>query len=65
MKIKTQQSAAKRFYFTKTKKLLKRKAGQDHFNAREPGKITRLKRKDVLVCENLKPNFKKLMPFAN
>lgn len=45
-KNKTIQSIAKRFKITKTGKVTHRKAGQNHFNARETGKTTRLKRKD-------------------
>ena len=45
-KNKTIKSIAKRFKITKTGKITHRKAGQDHFNARETGKETRLKRKD-------------------
>jgi len=43
---KTKQSIAKRFKITKKKKILHRTCGQDHFNAREKGKITRNKRRD-------------------
>ena len=43
-KLKTQKAVAKRFKITKTKKILKKTAGQDHFNSRESGKVTRNKR---------------------
>lgn len=43
---KTKKSIAKRFKVTRNKKILKRAAGQDHFNARDSGKITRRKRRD-------------------
>lgn len=46
-KLKTRKSIVKRFKVTKNKKVLKRKAGQGHFNARESGNITRMKRRDV------------------
>lgn len=46
MKIKTHKAIAKRFVITKTGKVMKRRAGQDHFNSRDPGKITRKKRRD-------------------
>ncbi|MBI4268652.1 50S ribosomal protein L35 [Candidatus Uhrbacteria bacterium] len=45
-KLKTHKTVSKRFKITKTKKILKRYGGQDHFNARNPGKITRKKRRD-------------------
>lgn len=46
MKLKTHKAVSKRFKVTKTGKVLKRAAGQDHFNSRDPGKITRKKRRD-------------------
>ncbi len=46
MKKKTHKAVSKRFTITKTGKVLKRRAGQDHFNSRDPGKITRKKRRD-------------------
>ncbi len=46
MKMKTHKAVSKRFKITKTGKVLKRTAGQDHFNSRDPGKITRKKRRD-------------------
>lgn len=49
MKLKTHKSVAKRIRLTKKGKLLKRYGGQDHFNARDPGKITRKKRRDKAV----------------
>ncbi|OQB43912.1 MAG: 50S ribosomal protein L35 [Parcubacteria group bacterium ADurb.Bin159] len=42
---KTKKSIKKRFKVTKNKKLLCQKSGQDHFNSREPGKVTRNKKK--------------------
>lgn len=62
-KIKTVKAVAKRFKITKKGKILKRKAGQDHFNARETGKITRTKRRDVLVSKSDKKNIVNLMPY--
>lgn len=43
--------AAKRFKVTKKGKILKRYAGQDHFNTRDPGTITRKKRRDNKVAD--------------
>ncbi|MCD6097037.1 50S ribosomal protein L35 [bacterium] len=42
---KTKKSVKKRFKITKKQNLLHQKSGQDHFNARESGKVTRNKRK--------------------
>jgi len=46
-KIKTHQATVKRFVRTKKGKILKRRCGQDHFNARESGNTTRNKRRDL------------------
>lgn len=43
---KTKKALAKRFSVTKKGKVVQRCAGQDHFNSRESGNITRKKRKD-------------------
>jgi large subunit ribosomal protein L35 len=43
-KLKTHKASAKRFKKTRTGKFMKKVAGQDHFNSRESGKVTRLKR---------------------
>lgn len=60
-KFKTQKSVSSRFKITKTGKVLKRKAGQDHFNARETGSTTRKKRRDVTMSKTLQKNIKQLM----
>ena len=44
--MKTNKAIAKRFKITAGGKVLKRTAGQNHFNSREPGKVTRNKRRD-------------------
>ncbi len=62
MKQKTSKTIAKRVKMTKTGKLLKRKGGQDHFNARESGKVTRNKRRDLEVSASYVRNFKQFMP---
>ncbi len=56
-KQKTIKAVAKRFRVTKNKKVLKKKAGQGHFNSRESGKVTRAKRKTTkLGCKKLSKN---------
>ena len=47
---KTNKRIAKTFWKTGSGKLMKRKAGQAHFNARESGKITKNKRRDQGVA---------------
>jgi len=62
-KLKTNQLLSKRVKITKTGKLKKRKAGQDHFNSRESGKVTRNKRRDVVLSDTLKTSIKKMLPY--
>ena len=62
-KIKTHKATAKRFTVTKTKKIKHRKAGQGHFNARETGQVTRMKRRDVDATKTLEKTIKTLMPY--
>jgi large subunit ribosomal protein L35 len=58
--MKAHKAIAKRFKITKTGKVLKRTAGQDHFNSRESGKVTRMKRKDRQMSEAFSKNIKRL-----
>ncbi len=54
-KVKTHKGTAKRFRKTTTGKLLHRTAGQNHFNSREAGKVTKNKRRDqTLSSQNPK-----------
>ncbi len=62
-KIKTHKATSKRFAITKTKKIKQRKAGQGHFNARETGKIKRIKRRDINTTKTLEKTIKTLMPY--
>ncbi|MBI4779225.1 50S ribosomal protein L35 [Candidatus Falkowbacteria bacterium] len=62
-KIKTHKATAKRFKVTKNEKILKRKAGQDHFNSRESGKVKRNKRRDINISHTEKRAIKQLMPY--
>jgi len=61
-KLKTHKTISKRIKITKSGKLLKRHGGQDHFNSRNPGKITRKKRRDQSVAAVYVKNIKGLMP---
>ena len=45
--MKTWKAFTKRIKITKTKKLLKKPAGQNHFNTKERGKTTAGKRRKV------------------
>jgi len=59
--LKTHKAIAKRVRLTKTGKLLKRKGGQDHFNSRESGKVTRNKRSDLAVYSTFARSMKNLI----
>ncbi|HYE22751.1 MAG TPA: 50S ribosomal protein L35 [Verrucomicrobiae bacterium] len=48
-KQKTNKRIAKTFWKTGSGKLMRRKTGQDHFNARESGNTTKNKRRDQSV----------------
>jgi len=48
-KVKTHKGTTKRIRKTKSGKLMARTAGQDHFNSRETGKITKNKRRDRVL----------------
>ncbi len=52
-KLKTHKGTAKRFRVTKNGKIIKRTAGQNHFNARENGKVGRNKKSDVTMSSTL------------
>lgn len=64
MKVKTHKATAKRFRVTAKGKYMKRMAGQDHFNARESGVVTRRKRRDVQIAKVNSPAIKKLIQRA-
>lgn len=62
-KIKTHKATAKRIKITKTGKTMQRKAGQDHFNARETGNTKRKKRRDIEGSTTFEKTIKVLMPY--
>ena len=47
--MKTNKSYTKRIRVTKTGKLIARKAGQDHFNAKESGRTKNVKKHPVSI----------------
>ncbi|MBI2550990.1 50S ribosomal protein L35 [Candidatus Uhrbacteria bacterium] len=52
MKLKTHKALKRRVRVTKTGKTMKRYVGQNHFNARDTGKASRKKRRDVQFAHN-------------
>lgn len=62
MMLKTNKSILKRLKVTGKKKLLRRPAHQDHFNAKDSGNKTRDKRREKrLLGEKI---FKKYLPYC-
>lgn len=62
MKQKTHKALSKRVKVTGRGKVLKRTAGQDHFNSRERGNTTRNKRSDKTFIAAKKTTLKALLP---
>ena len=62
MKSKTHKAFSKRIKVTKNGKLLKRAAGQNHFNSRDTGVQTKRKRRDTNMSESYRHSLKSLMP---
>ncbi len=52
-KLKTHKATAKRYKLTSKGKIVKRTAGQNHFNARENGNTGRNKKSDVIASTTL------------
>jgi ribosomal protein L35 len=72
MKLKTRKSIAKRFWASGAKagrggrrsRLIRKTAGQDHFNAREPGTVTLQKRRSRAVHSADERNIRRLVPYV-
>ncbi len=63
MKLKTRKAVVKRIRITGTGKVRIRCGGQDHFNARESGKVTINKRKDKKISCSVLHHIKKSVPY--
>jgi large subunit ribosomal protein L35 len=61
MKQKTRKTVSKRFRVTAKGKLMRRRGGQDHFNSREPGKVTRNKRRDEKMSKSFEKSVKTMI----
>lgn len=64
MALKTHKALAKRVKITASGKVMKRKAGQDHFNSRESGNTTRNKRTDIGMNGTLVKAIRSLLPYS-
>ncbi len=63
-KLKTHKSISKRFKITKTGKIIKRTAGQGHYNSRETGNVRRNKRSDVTFSVGMGKHVVQRLPYA-
>lgn len=63
MKLKTKKLFRKRVKVTGSKKIMIRRGGQDHFNSRESGKVTKNKRRDKILSAANKKAVKRLLPY--
>lgn len=61
-KLKTHKATSKRYKVSKTGKIIKRTAGQNHFNARENGNTGRNKKSDVVTSTTLNRVMKTNLP---
>ncbi len=62
-KLKTHKSIAKRYKLTGKNKLLRKHAGQDHFNTRDNGDKTREKRGYNRVDKSNRDTIKQYLPY--
>lgn len=63
-KLKTVKSVSKRLSVSGNGKLRKKTAGQDHFNSREPGKVSRNKRRGGILAKVDVQLAKLFIPYA-
>ncbi|MFA6253606.1 MAG: 50S ribosomal protein L35 [Patescibacteria group bacterium] len=63
MKLKTKKILSKRVKVTGNKKIMIRAGGQDHFNSRESGKVTKNKRRSKELSSANKKVIKKFLPY--
>ena len=62
-KIKTHKATAKRISKTNSNKIMIRTSGQDHFNAKESGKVGINKRRKKQVSKSDSKNIHNLTPY--
>jgi len=66
MKLKTHKMTAKKVRITKgkKKKIMTKHAGQDHFNARQTGKMARRKRRNQEAAKADQKNIRLMLPYS-
>ncbi len=60
-KMKTKKTLVKKIKVSNSGKVLRRKTGQNHFNAKDTGSETRAKRGDVRLTKGDEKNVKKAL----
>ena len=63
MKLKTSKSALKRFKFSATGKLLRRRVAVNHFNAKDSGSDRRQRRATRPLAKSNRKDIRNLMPY--
>lgn len=65
-KLKTHKATAKKVKISRGKKrtIMTKKAGQNHFNAREAGRVTRAKRRNQGVAKVDEKNIRQQLPYS-
>lgn len=64
-KLKTPKSVVKRFRITKTRKVMRRATGQNHYNSKDTGEEGRDKRTDVRLFKTDEKNVLNALPYSN
>ncbi len=64
-KLKTKKALIKRIKISKNKKVIKRKAGQNHFNSKETGKVGRRKKRMIRLFKTDEKNVLRALPYNN
>ena len=62
--LKTHKATAKRMRITGSGKLMQKQRGQDHFNARDTGKVTRSKRRLIQTPKAEQKTIRQLLPYS-
>jgi len=61
--MKTNKAVSKKVRITKTRKVMRRKTNQNHFNAKETGQEGRNKRRDVRLFKADEKNVLNALPY--
>lgn len=64
-KLKTKKALIKRIKVTKSRKVLRRKTGQNHFNSKETGKQGREKKGTLRLFKADEKNILNALPYIN